>query len=101
MNDMSPEDHNKLGQEQVGIYDPPIWITTDQLETELFNAIMEDSGGVTDDEEGDFDEIDAHFDNQDDEEDEAEHRRSTLRLLALMRPQLAALLGGPTAEQCS
>ncbi|MGB7548578.1 MAG: hypothetical protein WBM14_12575 [Terracidiphilus sp.] len=77
-------------------YDPPDWISTDQLETELWNAIMEDSSGSCDEDEV-FEEIDDSLDD-DDYEDEAEQRRSTLRLLSMMRRQLAELLGGPPAE---
>jgi hypothetical protein len=76
--------------------DPLDLITTDQLETELWNAIMEDSSGSCNEGEV-FEEIEDTLDD-DDYEDEAEQRRSTLRLLSDMRPQLAELLGGPPAE---
>jgi hypothetical protein len=91
MNDMNSEGQNNTEHERVAVYDPPDWITTEQLDAELFNAIMEDSSGITGEEEGDFEDIDAYFDDEYDEEDEAEQRRSTFQLLVLMRPQLAAL----------
>jgi len=81
------------------IYDPYDWITTDQLETELYNAIMEDSSPTTEDEDGNFAEIDDCLGAEDDDENEDQERRSLLRLLGLLRPQLAELLGGPPAEE--
>ena len=74
------------------------WISTEQLEDELFNSIMADSSPGCDDQSEGFEEIDDSFDGDDEYEDEAEQRRSTLRLLATLRPQLAELLGGPPAE---
>jgi hypothetical protein len=77
--------------------DPPDWVSTDQLEAELWNAIMEDSSGSCDEDEV-FEEFEDTLDD-DDYEDEDEQRQSTLRLLSIMRPQLAELLGGPPAER--
>jgi hypothetical protein len=73
--------------------DPPAWISTDWLDTELFNAIMEDPANAGD-EENFVEEI---GDSRDESgyEDETGQRRSQLRLLATMRPQLAELIGGP------
>jgi hypothetical protein len=98
MQTMNPDGDNNADQERVANYDPPAWITSEQLNADLFNAIMENSSGITGEEEGDFEEIDAYFEDDYDEEDEADQRRSALRLLALMKPQLAELLGAPAAE---
>ena len=93
--DWNPEDG--IERPQLMVYDPPNWVTTDLLETELWNAIMEDFSADRDEESDDFEEIDDFFDDEEDE-DEDEQRRSTLKLLATLRPQLAELLGGPPAE---
>jgi hypothetical protein len=76
--------------------DPPVSVTTDELKTELWNAIMEDSSDSCDEDDA-LEEIKDTFD-VDDYEDEAEERRSTLMLLSVMRPQLAERLGGPPAK---
>ena len=65
-------------------FDPPAWISTDDLEDDLFNAIMEDSTCSCEDDEA-FDETEVVLDD-DDFEDEDEPRRGTLRLLSTMRP---------------
>ena len=97
MDDMDRERNEDKARGQVATCDPLHWMSTEQLEIELFNAIVEDSTGVTDDENLDFDEVDVYFDEAD-EEDETEQRSSTLRLLALMRPQVVELLGAPPGE---
>ena len=74
---------------------PISWIMTDELETELFNAIMKDFSASND---GEVEEIDDYLDGDEEFEDEADRRQSTLSLLASLRPQLAELLGGPAAE---
>jgi hypothetical protein len=96
-----PDRDREINKEQrrTMIYDPYDWITTDQLETELYNAIMEDSSPTTEDEDGNFAEIDDCLGAEDDDENEDQERRSLLRLLGLLRPQLAELLGGPPAEE--
>jgi len=73
-------------------YDPPGWISTEELEEELFAAAVADSNGAR--AEVDFERIDAYF-AADHTETEAEYQRSLLRLIADLRPQLAELLGGP------
>ena len=80
--------------------DPVGWMTTEELEAELFNAIMADSSATIDEESEEFGEVDDYLDGDEEFEDEAEQRRSTLSLLATLRPQLAELLGGPPAESC-
>jgi hypothetical protein len=97
MHDMEAEWKNNNDQIQVATCDPHNWISTEQLEIELFNAIIQKSKGITGDEDIEFDDIDEYFDDED-EEDERGQRRSTLRLLAMMRPQLGELLGAPPAE---
>jgi hypothetical protein len=88
--------------QQIDCY-PISWITTDELEDELFNAIMIDFSASNDEESEDFGEIDDYlsdYEDNEDYEDEADQRRSTLSLLATLRLQLAELLGGPAAESC-
>jgi len=90
---------NKARGRQAKTYDPPGCFSTSELEGELFNAILEKSsaprvhGG-----DGRFAEIDAYFAG-DDNETEGERRRSLLRLLSWIRPQLADLLGGPPVDE--
>jgi hypothetical protein len=76
---------------------PVGWITTEQLDDEVFNAIQADSSSCGGDGR-DFGEIDDYLGDDEEYEDEADQRRSTLRLLASLRPQLAELLGFPPAE---
>ena len=80
--------------------DPVGWISTEQLEDELFNAIMMDSSPGGDEESEDFEEVDDYLDGDEECEGEAEQRRSALRLLTTLRPRIAELLGGPPAESC-
>ncbi len=75
-------------------------LTNSELEDLLFNEIMADSSASSDEESEDFEDVDDYFEGDDENEDEAEQRRSTLRVLATLRPQLAELLGGPPAESC-
>ena len=91
---------NGKGRLQPVDCDPVGWMTTDELEAELFNAIMADSSGTGDEESEEFEDVDDHFDSDEENEDEAEQRRSALRVLATLRPQLAELLGGPPTESC-
>jgi hypothetical protein len=85
--------------QQVKTYDPVGWISTSDLEDELFHGIRAESlssarvGGYG----GDFAEIDDYFAGGDNET-ETEQRRSLLRLLGKVRPQLAELLGGTTTN---
>ncbi|MGA2351341.1 MAG: hypothetical protein ABSF70_12980 [Terracidiphilus sp.] len=72
------------------------WISTEELEDELFNAVMMDFSTRIDEEA--FEEVDDYLDGDEEFESEAEQRRSTLTLLATLRPRLAELLGGPPAE---
>jgi hypothetical protein len=96
--DRDAEDGNE--QLQPADCDPVGWMTTEDLEAELFNAIMADSSGTDDEESEELEDVDYHFEGDEEHEDDAELRRSTLRVLATLRPQLAELLGGPPAESC-
>ncbi len=98
---LDPDDESiEVDCSQVPRYDPPDWISTDQLDSELWNAIMEDTPGCS---EEDLDNCDDRFegllDAEDDEEDEEEHRRSTFTLLVGMRPFLGEILAGPPATE--
>jgi hypothetical protein len=78
-------------------YTPPDWISTDQLDTQLWNAIMEDTrGNATDEPENWKEEFDVCLDEEDLDSSEAEQRQSSFNLLIDMRPLLGELLGGPT-----
>lgn len=77
-------------------YKPPGWLSTDGLEQELFLAVVTDSNDPR--AEGNFQRIDAYF-AADEPEMELQYRRSLLRLLADLRPQVAELLGGPRNSQ--
>jgi hypothetical protein len=71
-------------------YKPPGWLSTEELEQELFSAIVTDSVPRA---KANFERIDVYF-ARDEPETEIEYRRSLLRLLADLRPQLAELVGG-------
>jgi hypothetical protein len=71
---------------------PAAWLSTDQLEDELFDAViqatMNDLGATT----AALAQIDAYF-ARDGADPEEQHRQSLLELLRLLRPNLAELLG--------
>lgn len=73
-------------------YEPPGWLSTDDLERELLLAVIADSRSLQPEDR--FRRLDAYF-AADRDETERQYRRSLLRLLADFRPQLAELLGGP------
>lgn len=96
-NNLDQNRSNKARERQVKKYDPPGWMSTSDLEDELFNAIREKlSTAGADRDEDDFAEVDDYFAG-DDNENETEQRRSILWLLGKFRPQLTELLGGPPA----
>ena len=74
------------------LYEPPDWISTDDLEQELLLAAVADSRSLLPEDR--FRRLDDYF-AADLDENELQYRRSLLRLLADFRPQLAELLGGP------
>jgi hypothetical protein len=100
-----PDNETTIAEQQpIARYNPPGWITTDQLETELWNAIMEDTSGSAKDETEDWnDEPGECFEEEDIYSSEAEQRQSTFNLLIGMKPLLGELLGGPTSkiDSCS
>jgi hypothetical protein len=73
-------------------YEPPGWLSTEELEHELFLAVVTDSSRTR--AQARFRRIDDYF-AADKRETELQYRRSLLRLLADLRPQLAELVGGP------
>lgn len=73
-------------------YEPPGWLSTSDLEHELFWAVVTDSRNHQPEDR--FRRLDAYF-AADPDGTELQYRRSLLRLLADFRPQLAELLGGP------
>src|SRR5271165_1721815 len=96
----SPDDESTIEthRSEVQRDDPPGWVSTDLLETELWNSIMEDTPGCTDEEIDNYDDsLDEFPDEEDEEEDEEEKRQSIFTMLVGMRPLLGELLGGPSA----
>jgi len=75
--------------------DPPAWIRTEWLDTALFNAIMDDSSGS--EHKVDFEEALHGAGDGLVYSDEMDQRRTQLRILSTMQPQLAELIGGPPA----
>jgi hypothetical protein len=73
-------------------YEPPGWLSTEELEQELLMAVVADSNLPRD--KALFEHIDGYF-AADEPETESQYRHSLLRLLADLRPQLAELVGGP------
>jgi len=81
---------------QSAAYEAPQWLSTEEIEEELFLAAVGESNGART--ESDFARIDAYF-AADRTETDAEYRRSLVRLLADLRPQFAELIGGQRAKQ--
>jgi len=79
---------------------PPSWLSTEDLDDLLFASILEQSGGLSEEDGVELKEINLYY-SEDDLESEEDHRSSGLRLLAITAPVLADLLGGPAAEQPS
>jgi hypothetical protein len=73
-------------------YEPPGWLSTEELEHELFLAVVADSNLPR--AQTRLQRIDDYF-AADKPETEVQYRRSLLRLLAGLRPLLAELVGGP------
>ena len=73
-------------------YAPPDWLSTEELEHELFLAVVTDSRRSR--AQARFQRIDDYF-AADKPETEAQYRRTLLRLLADLQPLLAELVGGP------
>jgi hypothetical protein len=97
----SPDDESTIEMHCLEIprYDPPDWVNTDLLETELLIAILEDTPGCTDEDIDNYVESPDEFpDMEDDREDEEEKRQSIFTMLVGIRPLLGELLGGPPAS---
>jgi len=77
-------------------YIAPDWLSTDALENELLQAEITDSRDGRSN--AAFARIDAYF-AADPDETEAQYRNSLVRLLAVLRPQLAELIGGPRQDE--
>ena len=73
-------------------YEPPGWLSTQELEHELFLAVVADSNRPR--AQAKFQRIDDYF-AADKPETELQYRRALLRLLSDLRPRLAELVGGP------
>ena len=95
---IDPDEQKEFKDPETGNDNPPAWISTDELEKELFNAIVEDTSSARDGDSEAYAEFDEDFSGEEDYEDEDDRRRSALRLLATMRPQLAELLGAQPAK---
>jgi hypothetical protein len=95
---IDPDGQGEFKGPEDGNGNPAEWIRTDELEAEVFNAIVEEASSTRDGDSEDYEEIDEDFDSEEEFEDEEEQRRSALRVLATMRPQLAELLGAQPAK---
>lgn len=71
---------------------PVGWLSTDQLEDELFDAAVQATINIPNATAAALAEIDAYF-AKDGDDPEMRHRQSLLGLLQLLRPNLAELLG--------
>lgn len=87
------QDRNRYTSERQ-VFEPPTWLSTDELEDKLMGAIQA-SGG---EESSALAIIDEYLSGDEEFEEEAEHRQVLLWLLSLVRPRLANLLGGPPAN---
>ncbi len=92
MHDRFPQRKNSTPE--VLVFTPPAWLSIDELEDLLMAAIDAHQG----DESGALAEIDEYFAG-DETFEGPDYRRALLRLLGLLWPNLAELLGGPLAEQ--
>lgn len=95
MRDLHHRKNDNNGSGRYATYAPPRWLTTDQLEDELFDAIMHATPADPDDVWG---AIDEYFAADIAWENEVERRQSLLRLLGLLRPQLGKLLASSSSE---
>ncbi len=73
---------------------PADWVSTDNLECEVWNAIADDCATTCDEVDvGSYDEIGEPSSVEDEFADEAEERGCLFRQLTRLRPHLAELLG--------
>jgi hypothetical protein len=98
MSDESPKPRKRIHKPpaETAPYIAPAWLSTDEIEKELVSAAVTDSRNARPD--ADFARIDAYF-SADPDETEAQYRRSLVRLLADLRPDLAELIGGPRRDE--
>ena len=94
---IDPDERDECKGPKAGNFNPLDSMSNEKLEAELFNAIQYTSSACDGDSET-YPEIDDDLGGEEEYEDEDERRRSTLRVLATMRPQLAALLGAQPAK---
>jgi len=71
-------DYEEIEQSKLIDHDPPDWITTQQLDDGPSNAVILDSSARGFGDGEDFEEVGKHLADGDDDEDEAEQRRSAL-----------------------
>lgn len=74
---------------------PPCWMSTQELEDQVFEAAVADSSAGRAD--ADFGRIDAYL-AADHSETDGDYRRTLIDLLADLRPLLADLLGVPRTK---
>jgi len=79
---IDPDEQGEFKGREAGNDNPSDWITTDRLETELFNAIVEDTTCARGGNSEDYAESEEDFGGEEEYEDEDERRRSALRVLA-------------------
>jgi hypothetical protein len=75
---------------------PAQWLSTQQLEDELFDAALEETMSNPKPAADALARIDAYF-SKDGNDGETQHRQSLLGLLGLLRPNLAELFGEPSS----
>jgi len=75
---------------------PAGWLSTEQLEDELIDAAIQATKENSNTTTAALDRIDAYF-AKDGDDPEKQHRQSLLRLLGLLRPNLAELFGEPSS----
>ncbi len=86
---------SNAGLTQAGSGSPAGWLSTEQLEDELFDAAVQATMGNRDATAAALAQVDAYFATEEDD-GETQHRQSLLDLLRLLRPNLAELLGEPS-----
>ena len=85
------------GLPQAESLSPAWWLSTEQLENELCDAAVQATVDDANTTTAALAEIDGYFALEDDGR-EKQHRQSLLRLLGLLRPNLAELLGEPSSR---
>ncbi len=90
-----PAATSNAGRTLAGTISPVGWLSTEQLEDELFDAIVQATKDNTNPTAAALAQIDDYF-GQDGDLGETQHRQSLLGLLRLLRPNLAELLGEPS-----